>query len=63
MNLGKFICYVENEYGDNQYTYEVIVYDPPTIEDMNLDSATIRLIAETSFSYDCLAQGIPKPQV
>lgn len=60
---GIFICQVENEAGESEYTYEIIVYEPPTFEDITLNQTTIKTIATRDIIADCLVTGYPMPEV
>lgn len=61
--IGIFICRAVNEAGESEYTYEVIVYKPPTFEETTLNQTTIKTIATRDFTADCIVTGYPTPEV
>lgn len=60
---GLYICHVKNEAGDSNYTYQIIVYDPPAFENTTLNETTVTVISETDFSIDFHVNGYPAPEV
>lgn len=62
---GNFTCRAENQAGSNEYTYEIVVYSPPTriIGAASELNHTIDIMVAANFSLDCPVQGIPAPKV
>lgn len=60
---GNFTCYVRNEAGNDMYTYEIVVYSPPILNDAIQNSSNFNVIFAANFSIDCNIFGIPAPKV
>lgn len=60
---GKYLCHVSNEAGDNEYVFDVVVYDPPSIRDKTLNQTTVDVIEGTDFTAICQVNGYPAPDV
>lgn len=61
--LGKFMCQAQNEAGINTYTYEILVYAPPSFENTTLNQTTVKAISAKNFSIDCPVNAYPPPDV
>lgn len=57
------MCHCSNEAGDNEYFFDVIVYDPPSISNKTLDQSTVDAIENTDFMAICQVNGYPVPDV
>lgn len=60
---GNFTCHVHNEAGTDFYTYEIVVYSPPILNDSIDNSSNFNVILAANFSIDCKFFGIPSPTV
>lgn len=60
---GNFTCHVNNEVGESEYTYEIIVQYPPIFENFTSNGTTIDVSLSTNFSMECQVDGFPVPEV
>lgn len=54
---------MNNEAGENEYTYEVAVQYPPIFENSVSNATTIDVRSSTNFSIECQVDGYPMPEV
>lgn len=57
------MCQAQNEAGINTYTYEILVYAPPSFENTTLNQTTVKAISAKNFSIDCPVNAYPPPDV
>lgn len=60
---GRYSCQVWNEVGDNEYTYDVVVFNPPYFTNTTLNQTTITVKEGENFTSECQVDGIPHPEV
>lgn len=54
---------MQNEAGAKEFTYKVIVYSLPQLENTSNDQAIVKVIEATLFTYECDIDAIPQPKV
>lgn len=61
--LGKFMCIVSNEAGEDDFTYEIIVFSAPTFVDAVLNGTTFNVTSGAKFRINYQVNGFPTPDV
>ena len=61
-DAGLYTCRAENQAGTEEVSYEVQVLVPPTIE-RSANKTIVQVVVTKSTALECLASGIPKPNV
>lgn len=54
---------VQNEAGEKDFTYNVIVYSPPHLKNGSNNQTVVKLMQTGQFTNDCEIDGIPEPKV
>lgn len=58
-----YTIHVENEAGDIEYDYQIIVFGPPDFGNATWNQKIVKVISGKDFEIECQVIGFPAPEV
>lgn len=63
MLIGNYTLRVQNDVGEKEFTYNVIVYLPPLLKNAAYRQTVVHAVEAAQLTSNCDVDAIPKPEV